>query len=80
MFLFCTLVYFGGGALYNMQQGKQLSLPHVHFWNNVYALVLDGIHFVSSGGKPAPTASNSAQYTPVPVIVGPKATVAGGTT
>ena len=78
--VFSTLLYLGGGALYNMQQGNPFSFPHVRFWNNVYALVLDGIHFVSSGGKPAPASTGSGGYAPVPVIVGPKATVSGGTT
>ena len=75
-----TLLYLGCGAIYNMQQGNPFSFPHVRFWNNLYALVLDGIHFVSSGGKPAPVSGSSGGYAPVPVIVGPEATVSGGTT
>ena len=56
---FGTLVYLGGGALYNIQQGNPPSFPHVRFWNNLYALVLDGIHFVSSGGTTAPESAGA---------------------
>ncbi len=78
--LVSALLYLGGGALYSMQQGNAFRIPHVRFWNNVYSLVLDGIHFVFSGGKPAPASGGTVGYTPVPVIVGPKATVSGDTT
>jgi hypothetical protein len=79
-----ALVYIGGGMLYNMQQGKPLGIPHVRFWNNIYALVVDGVAFASSGGQVAAAPRGNAEgytgYTPVPVIVGPKAIVSGGAT
>eukprot|EP01044_Picomonas_judraskeda_P031508 COSAG03_NODE_11795_length_575_cov_2.149160_1_plen_132_part_00 len=77
---FGVVLYLGGGALYNMQRGNPLGCPHVRFWNSVHGLVVDGFHFVSSGGKPAAEQGGTAGYAPVPVVVGPKAVVSGGTT
>eukprot|EP01043_Picozoa_sp_COSAG02_P004978 COSAG02_NODE_132_length_34701_cov_707.955234_14_plen_318_part_00 len=48
-----TTAYLGGGALYNKKQGargKDL-LPHRAKWQNIYALVLDGLAFARGGGK-----------------------------
>ena len=64
-----ALAYIGGGALYNMNQGKPVGIPHVHFWNNVYALVIDGVHFVSSGGQSAPEGGGGKGCTPVKEVL-----------
>lgn len=45
--------YLGGGVLYNKKQGargKDL-LPHRTKWQNIYALVLDGLAFARGGRK-----------------------------
>lgn len=78
-----AVAYIGGGALYNMNQGKPWNkFPHVEFWNNIYGLALDGIQFVSSGGQPARDGPGAGGYTPVKevLIVDSTPTLSGGAT